>query len=403
MGAVSPIGNTVKDFWQAALKGESGAAAITNFDASDHPTKFACEIKDLSIEGIIDPKEARRMDEFTKYAMVASHEAVQDSGLDFEKENPERIGVIIGSGIGGIQTFEQEHSKLLSGGPRRVSPFFIPQMIIDIATGLVSMKYNLKGPNYSTVSACATASHAIGDAFKILQRGDADVMITGGSEAAVCPMGVAGFNSMKAISTRNDDPKRASRPFDKDRDGFVMGEGGGIVVLETLEHAKKRNAKIYGELRGIGFTADAHHITAPAPGGEGAVRAMKLCLKDGELNLDDIQYINAHGTSTPYNDRSESEAIKTVFGEKAYHLNVSSTKSMVGHLLGAAGSIELIAALLAIRDGVIPPTINYETPDPDCDLNYTPNQPVERKIFAAISNTFGFGGHNAVLAVSAFK
>jgi len=403
MGAVTPIGNTVKDFWQAALNGESGAAAITKFDASDHPTKFACEIKNLSIEGIIDQKESRRMDEFTKYAMVAAHEAILDSGLDFEKEDPERIGVIIGSGIGGIQTFEQEHSKLLSGGPRRVSPFFIPQMIIDIASGLVSMKYNLKGPNYSTVSACATASHAIGDAFKTLQRGDADVMITGGSEAAVCPMGVAGFNSMKAISTRNDDPKRASRPFDKDRDGFVMGEGGGIVVLETLEHAKNRNANIHGEIRGIGFTADAHHITAPAPGGEGAVRAMKLCLKDGQLNLDDVQYINAHGTSTPHNDRSETEAIKTVFGEKAYSLNVSSTKSMVGHLLGAAGSVELIAAVLAIKNGVIPPTINYQTPDPDCDLNYTPNQPIERKVFAAVSNTFGFGGHNAVLAVSAFK
>jgi 3-oxoacyl-[acyl-carrier-protein] synthase II len=403
MGAVTPIGNSVKEFWKAALKGESGAAPITSFDANNHPTKFACEIKDLSIEGIIDQKEARRVDKYAQYAMVAAHEAILDSGLDFEKENPERIGVIIGSGIGGIQTFEEEHAKLLAHGPRRISPFFIPQMIIDIASGLVSMKYNLKGPNYATVSACATASHAIGDAFRTIQRGDAEVMVTGGSEAAICPMGVGGFNAMKAISTRNDDPKAASRPFDKDRDGFVMGEGGGVLIIEELEHARKRNAKVYGEIRGIGFTADAHHITAPAPGGEGAVRAMNLCIRDGQLNHDDIHYINAHGTSTPYNDRSETEAIKTVFGKKAYDINVSSTKSMVGHLLGAAGSIELIASLLAIRDGVIPPTINYQTPDPDCDLNYTPNQPVERQIFAAISNTFGFGGHNAVISVSAYK
>jgi 3-oxoacyl-[acyl-carrier-protein] synthase II len=403
MGAVTPIGNTVKDFWQAALKGESGAAAITRFDASNHTTKFACEIKNLSIEGIIEQKEARRIDDYAQYAIVAAHEAVLDSGLDFEKEDPEKMGVIIGSGIGGLNTFEIEHSKLLAHGPRRVSPFFIPQMIIDIAAGLISIKYNLKGPNYATVSACATASHAIGDAFRTLQRGDADVMITGGSEAAVGPMGVAGFNSMKAISIRNDDPKSASRPFDMERDGFVIGEGGGVLILEELEHAIKRNAKIYGEIRGIGFTADAHHITAPAPGGEGAVRAMKLCLKDGQLDLGDVQYINAHGTSTPYNDRSETAAIKSVFGEAAYDLNVSSTKSMVGHLLGAAGSIELIASILAIRDGVVPPTINYQVPDPDCDLNYTPNKPIERKVFAAISNTFGFGGHNAVIAVSAFK
>jgi 3-oxoacyl-[acyl-carrier-protein] synthase II len=276
-------------------------------------------------------------------------------------------------------------------------------MIIDIASGHVSIRYGLKGPNYGVVSACATASHSIGDAFKIIQRGDAEVMITGGSEAAITPMGVAGFNSMKAISTRNDAPESASRPFDKTRDGFVMGEGAGVLILEELEHAKKRGAKIYAEMRGIGFTADAHHITAPAPGGEGAVRAMKLAMKDGGLNHEEVQYINAHGTSTPYNDRSETDAIKTLFGKGAYKLNVSSTKSMVGHLLGAAGGVELIASVLAINEGVIPPTINYQEPDPDCDLNYTPNQPQERKTFAAISNTFGFGGHNAVLAVSAFK
>jgi 3-oxoacyl-[acyl-carrier-protein] synthase II len=403
MGAVTPIGNSIVEFWDGMMNAKSGAANIARFDASNHTTKFACEVKNLSTENIIDPKESRRMDVYAQFALVATDEAVRDSGLDFEREDRDKIGVLIGSGIGGIQSFEAEHRKLVENGPRRVSPFFIPMMIIDIAAGLVSIKYNLKGPNYAVVSACATASHAIGDAFKIIQRGDAEVMISGGAEAAICPMGVAGFNAMKAISDRNDDPSHASRPFDKNRDGFVMGEGAGILVLEELEHAKKRGAHIYAELRGIGFTADAHHITAPAPHGEGAVRAINLCLRDGGLNPDDVHYINAHGTSTPYNDKSETEAIKNVFGGYAYKLNVSSTKSMIGHLLGAAGSVELIVCILAIKNGVIPPTINYEVPDPDCDLNYTPNQPVERKIFTAVSNTFGFGGHNAVLSVSAFK
>jgi 3-oxoacyl-[acyl-carrier-protein] synthase II len=404
MGAVTPIGNSVKEFWDGMMTGKSGADMIKKFDATLYATKFACEVKDfLPAEDVISIKELKRLDLFTQFAIVAAEEAIRDSGLDFKKVNRERIGVIIGSGIGGIMSFEEEHKKYLDGGPRRVSPFFIPQMIIDIAAGHVSIKYGLKGPNYASVSACATASHNIGNAFKTIQRGDADLMISGGSEAAICPMGVAGFNAMKAISTRNDDPKKASRPFDKNRDGFVMGEGAGIVVLEELEHAKERGASIYAEMRGIGFTADAHHITAPSPGGEGAVRAMRQCLADGDLNTDDVQYINAHGTSTPYNDKSESEAIKTLFGEYAYKLNISSTKSMIGHLLGAAGGVELIASVLAIKNGIIPPTINYEELDPDCDLNYTPNHPVERKVKAAISNTFGFGGHNAVLSVSEYK
>lgn len=403
MGTITPIGNSIKEFWQGILAGKSGAGKITKFDDSQHTTKFACEVKDFSYENILEPKEANRIDAFSQYAIVAAHQAISDSGIDFEQEDKERIGVLVGSGIGGFKSFEDSHKKFLEGGPRRLSPFFIPQMIIDIASGHISIRYGLKGPNYGVVSACATASHSIGDAFKIIQRGDAEVMVSGGSEAAITPMAVAGFNSMKALSTRNDTPESASRPFDKTRDGFVMGEGSGVLILEELEHAKKRGAKIYAEMRGIGFTADAHHITAPAPGGEGAVRAMKLAMKDGGLNQEEVQYINAHGTSTPYNDRSETDAIKTLFGEGAYKLNVSSTKSMVGHLLGAAGGVELIASVLAINEGVIPPTINYQEPDPDCDLNYTPNQPQERKIFAAISNTFGFGGHNAVLAVSAFK
>ena len=403
LGAVTPLGNSVNDLWKAMLEGRSAAGPITKFDATNHTTKFACETKNLPTGNIIEPKELKRIDEYAQFALVAAHEAIRDSGLDFEREDRDRIGVLVGSGIGGIRSFEEEHTKLMQGGPRRVSPFFIPLMIIDIASGHISIKYNLKGPNYAVVSACASASHAIGDAFRIIQRGDAEVMITGGAEAAICPISIAGFNSMKALSTRNDDPQRASRPFEKNRDGFVMGDGGGIVILEELEHARKRGAKIYAEMRGIGFTADAYHITAPAPGGEGAIRAMRLCLKDGGLNPDEVQYINAHGTSTTYNDKSETDAIKAVFGDHAYQLNVSSTKSMMGHLLGAAGSVELIASVLTINHGIIPPTINYQEPDPECDLNYTPNKPTERKVSAAVSNTFGFGGHNAVLAVSVFK
>ncbi len=343
------------------------------------------------------------MDTFIHYGMVAADEAIKDAGLDLQKIDPYTTGVVVGSGIGGIQSFEDEHTKYIEKGARRVSPYFVPLMISDIAAGQISIRYGLKGPNYATVSACATATHAIGDAARLIKYGDADVMVTGGSEAPITPMAVAGFASMKALSTRNDDPAHASRPFDLEREGFVMGEGAGTIVLESLEHAKKRGAQIYGEIRGIGFTGDAHHVTAPAPGGEGAVRAMRRCVEDGGLNLEDIGYINAHGTSTPFNDKNETAAIKTLFGDDAYKLNISSTKSMVGHLLGAAGAVELIAATLAIKYGIIPPTINYEVPDPECDLNYTPNTAIERPVHAAISNTFGFGGHNACISVSKFE
>lgn len=403
MGVVSPIGNSIEEYWNSLLSGRSGAAYITHFDASEHVTKFACEVKNLSTKGIIEDKDVRKIDPYSQYALVAAHEAIQDSGLDFQKTDINRVGVIVGSGVGGIQSFENETRKVVERGPRRVSPFFVPQMISDIAAGHISMQYNLRGPNYCIVSACATASHSIGDAARLVLYGDADVMVTGGSEAAVSPMGVAGFNAMRALSTRNDEPQKASRPFDKNRDGFVIGEGSGILVIEELEHARRRGANIHAEIRGIGFTADAYHITAPAPGGEGAVRAMRRCIEDGKLKAEDIDYINAHGTSTPYNDKSETDAIKSAFGRYAEKLNISSTKSMTGHLLGAAGGIELIATILAIKNGVIPPTINYEEPDPECDLNYTPNQPAERKVRSAISNTFGFGGHNACISVSKFE
>ena len=403
MGALTPIGNNVNAFWQGLLEGKSGAAPITRFDASNFATTFAAELKNFSTEGIIDPRELKRLDDFSQYAIVAAHEAVEDAGFDFEKIDPERAGVIVGSGIGGILSFETEHQKYIERGPRRISPFFIPQMIIDIASGHISIRYGLKGPNYSVISACATATHAIGAAYKEIRLGDADIMVTGGSEAAISPMGLGGFNSMKAISTRNDDPQKASRPFEKNRDGFVMGEGAGILVLEELEHAKKRGATIYAEITGIGATGDAFHLTSPAPGHEGAVRAMKLAIKASGLNPSDIDYINAHGTSTGPNDKNESAAIHTVFGEHARKVSISSTKSMTGHLLGAAGGIESIASIMAIREGIIPPTINFEEADPECDLDYTPNTPVERKIKTAISNTFGFGGHNGVLAISKFE
>ncbi len=403
IGVVSPIGNNRQEFWQGLLEGRNGVDYITHFDASEHDTRFAAEVKNFDPSPVLDSREVRRMDLFSQYAMVAAEEAVKDAGLNMEDEDPNRVGVIFGSGIGGLFSFETEHRKMIERGVRRISPYFITQMIIDIAAGHISMRYGMKGPNYATVSACATASHAIGDAVRLLRYGDADVMLAGGSEAAITPMGVGGFNALKALSTRNDDPHHASRPFDKHRDGFVMGEGAGILVLETLEHALARGAKIYAEIRGVGFTADAHHITAPAPGGEGAVRAMRRAIEDGELQLEDIDYINAHGTSTQYNDKSETEAIKTLFGDHAYKLNVSSTKSMTGHLLGAAGAVELIATVLAVQNDVIPPTINYEEPDPECDLNYTPNKPEKRRVYAAISNTFGFGGHNACITVSKYE
>jgi len=397
MGVVTPIGLNVEESWRNALAGKSGVGSITYFDPSQYDTKIAAELKGFNPLNFLEKKEVNRMDPFTQYGMASAGMALTNSGLDLEKENRDRIGVIFGSGIGGMLTWHQQMQTYYENGPSRISPFFVPMMIADIAAGHISMRYKLKGPNYATTSACATSSHAIADAFMIIQRGDADVMFTGGSEAAITPMGIGGFNAMKALSTRNDEPEKASRPFDAKRDGFVMGEGSGLIILEELQHALNRGAKIYAELGGIGLTADAHHITAPAPGGEGAVRSMRLCLKDANLNPSDIDYINAHGTSTLFNDKTETQAIKTVFGEHVYKLHISSTKSMTGHLLGAAGAIEAIITVLAINNGVMPPTINYEFPDPECDLNYIPNKPIQKDVKAAISNTFGFGGHNASL------
>ncbi len=405
IGVVSPIGNTVEEMWKALLAGVSGADYITQFDTTHFETKFACEVKNFDPLLYLNRKEVQRMDLFTQYAIASATQAIQDAELNLEKINKDRVGVIFGSGIGGMWTYHHQQQIVYenNGKPDRISPFFIPMMISDIAAGHIAIRWGFKGPNYATTSACATSSHSLASALMHIQRGDADVMIVGGSEAAICPMGIGGFNAMKALSTRNDSPKTASRPFDKDRDGFVMAEGGGVVVLEKLEHALDRGAKIYAEFAGFGLTDDAFHITQPAPGGEGAVRSMQLALEDAGLLPTDIDYINAHGTSTPYNDKNETEAIKTVFGDYAYKINISSTKSMHGHLLGAAGAIEAIITILALKNGIIPPTINYFTPDPECDLNYTPNKPVERKVRAALSNTFGFGGHNATLAFKAFE
>lgn len=404
VGAVTPIGNTAAEYWQGMMEGRSGAGPITKFDATHFDTKFACELKNYDPTQHISRKEVQRMDLFTQYAMSCAVMAVEDSGLNVESINQERAGVIFGSGIGGMWTNHIQQQNLFDRGgvPDRISPFFVPMLISDIAAGHIAIRYGLKGPNYGTVSACATSSHSIADAFMIMQRGMADVMLAGGSEASVCPMGIGGFNAMKALSTRNDDPLTASRPFDLDRDGFVMGEGGGMIVMETLEHAMNRGATILAEMVGIGLTDDAFHITQPAPGGEGAVRSMKLAIQDAGLSPSDIDYVNAHGTSTHFNDKSESAAIRAVFGDHAENLLVSSTKSMTGHLLGAAGAIEAIASVLAIHKGIAPPTINQITPDPECTLNYVPNKPQAKRIRAAISNTFGFGGHNATLCFKAF-
>lgn len=404
LGVVTPIGLCVEEFWDNSLKGMSGATAISGFDVTQYDTKIACEVKGFNPLNYIDKKASNRMDLFTQYAMACAEMAVKDSGLNLEKENMERAGVIFGSGIGGMWTWHRQMQTMYeTGGPQRISPFFVPMMIADIAAGYISMRYGAKGPNYATTSACATSSHAIADAMILIERGDADIMFTGGSEAAITPMGVGGFNAMKALSTRNDEPEKASRPFDAKRDGFVMGEGGGMLILEELTHAIDRGAKIYAELSGIGLTADAYHITAPAPGGEGAIRSMRLCLKDAGIDPERVDYINAHGTSTPFNDKSETQAIKSVFGDHAYKLLVSSTKSMTGHLLGAAGAVEAIITVLTIQQGIIPPTINYEFPDPDCDLNYVPNKSVRKDVDVAISNTFGFGGHNASLIFKKFQ
>lgn len=404
MGAVTPVGLTVKEFWENILKGVSGVAPITQFDASDYDTKFAAELKNFNPLNYMDGKLAQRVDPFTQYALAATEEAVKNSSLDFTKTSQERAGVIVGSGIGGMWTYHhQQRSLWENNGPHRISPFFVPMMIADIAAGRISMRYGLKGPNYATLSACATASHAIGDAFVFIQRGDADVMVCGGTEAPICPMGVGGFNALKALSRSNENPQKASRPFDKNRNGFVMGEGSGILIIEELEHALNRGAKIYAEIGGIGFTADAHHITEPAPNGEGAARSMKRAIEDAGLLPTDVDYVNAHGTSTPLNDKNETAAIKTVFGEHAKKLAISSTKSMIGHLLGAAGAVGAIAAIQSIAESKIHPTINYETPDPDCDLFYVPNKSIEKTVNVAISNAFGFGGHNATLLFKKYQ
>lgn len=398
LGALTPIGNTAEEYWDALLKGTSGAAPITQFDASKFKTHFACEVKGLNVTDFIDRKEARKMDPFTQYAVIASNEAVKDSGIDDESINHDRVGVIWGSGIGGLQTFQQEVINFNEGdGTPRFNPFFIPKMIADIASGQISMQHGFRGPNYSTVSACASSTNAMIDAFNLIRLGKADAIVTGGSEATVAEAGMGGFNALKALSTRNDSPETASRPFDLDRDGFVLGEGAGALILEEYEHAVARGAKIYAEVCGGGMSADAHHITAPHPEGLGALNVMRATLEDAEMNPEDIDYVNVHGTSTPLGDIAETKAIQKVFGEHAYKLNISSTKSMTGHLLGAAGAIEAIACIKAVQNDIIPPTINHFTDDPELDpkLNFTFNEPQKRIVRAALSNTFGFGGHNA--------
>jgi 3-oxoacyl-[acyl-carrier-protein] synthase II len=402
LGAVTPVGNDVATTWRALLAGTSGAGPITKFDPAPFQVRFACEVKGFDPLAYMDRKEAKRSDLFTQYALAASVQAMTDAGLAEGGFVPEETGVIIGSGIGGIKVFEDQHDVYRERGPSKISPFFVPMFISDIAAGIVSMRFGAKGPNYGTVSACATSAHAIGDSFRTIQYGDADVMITGGSEAAVTPMSIGGFGNMTALSERNDDPSTASRPFDKGRDGFVMGEGAGVVVLEELEHARRRGARIYGEVVGYGATGDAYHITGQPEDHEGLQRAMKRALRDGGLAPGDVQYLNAHGTSTPLNDPNEIRGIRKVFGPAAEQLNVSSTKSMTGHMLGAAGGVEFIVSTLAIINGIIPPTINQFDADPECDLNVTPNVAVTRDIDVAISNSSGFGGHNVTLAVRRF-
>jgi len=403
IGAVTPIGNDVSSHWDALIHGKCGVSYITKFDAEQFDVRIAAEVKEFDVTQYIDPKEARRMDPFTHYGLVAGDEAVRDSGLDFEKEDPTRCGVVVSSGIGGMIIYQNEQRKLFEKGPKRVSPFFIPMMIPDITPGHLSIKYGCMGPNYSTVSACASGSHGIGAAFMHIERGDADVMIAGGTEGVITELAIAGFANMRALSTRNDDPPRASRPFDAERDGFVVGEGAGVVVLEELTHAQKRGATIYAELAGFGFTGDAYHITAPHPDGKGAALAMTIALRDGEVDFEKVDYLNAHGTSTPFNDKTETLAIKDVFKEHAKNIWISSNKSMIGHLLGASGAVEFVGAVLTVKNGIIPPTINYEVPDPECDLDYVPNTARERKVDVVLSNSFGFGGHNVSLCLKQFE
>ncbi len=403
LGAITPIGNNVQELWDGLLKGKNGIGLITKFDASNFETRIAAEVKNFDPENYLDKKSIRRMDPFTQYALVTADMALKDAEFNFDKVDKDRFGVIFGSGIGGMVTNQQQHFNYFeTKNPRQISPFFVTMMISDIAAGQISIKYGLKGPNYATTSACATSSHAIADAFILIQRGSADLMICGGSESAITEMSIGGFNAMKALSRWNDRYKEASRPFDKDRNGFVMGEGAGTIVLEEYEHAANRGANIYCEIAGIGLTGDAYHITAPAPGGEGAVRSMKEAIRDAGVSLNDVDYINAHGTSTTYNDVNETIAIKTVFKDHAYKMIVSSTKSMTGHLLGAAGGVEAIASILSVKNDIVPPTINLTNPDPECDLNYSPLTSTKKTINCAISNTFGFGGHNASLLFKKF-
>lgn len=404
IGMVTPVGIGKEECWKNIVEGKSGIRRVSLFPTDEYECHIAGEVVDFDPSRYMDKKDIRRSDRFAQFAIVAANLAVEDAKIDLPgNEDPQQVGVYIGSGIGGLGTIETEHSVLLNRGPRKVNPFLIPMLIIDIVSGKVAIQYGAKGPNSAVVSACATGANAIGDAYRIIERGEAEVMIAGGAEAAITPLGLAGFSAMKALSTRNDNPEKASRPFDKLRDGFVMAEGAGVVILESLQHAKKRNAHIYAEIVGYGMTGDAYHITAPAPEGEGAARAMQRALQSANLTPQQIDYINAHGTSTPLNDKCETQAIKTVFGEDAYSLYVSSTKSMTGHMLGAAGAVEFIISCLTIERGIIPPTINYEYEDPDCDLNYVPNQAKKHKVEVVLSNSLGFGGHNVSLIVKRYK
>lgn len=407
VGAVTPVGNNIKDFWKSLIEGKTGVARLTAFDPSPFNSQIAAEIKGFDASKYMNPKQERRLDEFVKYAIGAAKMAIEDTGLDLENVAREKAGVYIGSGIGGLHTIEDEHTRYLKNpdevkAASKLSPFLIPMLIVNMASGMVSIELGFKGPNSAAVTACATGSHSIGDAFRIIQRDEADIMVAGGSEAAITKMGFGGFCALKALSTRNDEPEKASRPFDRERDGFVMGEGAAVVVLEELEHARKRGARIYCEIVGYGMSGDAYHMTAPDPTGSGAVRCMRAALEDARLNPEDVNYINAHGTSTQLNDKMESGAIKTVFGDYAYKLPVSSTKGVTGHLLGATGAAELIACAKAIENNIIPPTINYEYPDPDCDLDYVPNEAREAEVNVTASNSLGFGGHNVTLILKRF-
>ncbi len=402
LGVISPVGNTVGEAWDSLIRGKSGVSRLTLFDCSDYPTQIAAEVKGFNPTAYLSAKELKHSDRFVQFAVAAAKQAVADSKLDIAKEDPHRIGVWVGTGMGGLGTIEEGYRDLKAKGPSKVRPFFIPMIICNMAPGQVSISLGVKGPNSCSVSACASSGHAIGDAFEIIQRGDAEVMIAGGSECAITSLGVAGFCALKALSARNDEPQSASRPFDKTRDGFVIGEGAAMVVLEELGHALKRGAPIYAEVIGYGMSGDAYHVTAPDPKGEGAAACMKAALQDANLKPSDISYINAHGTSTPLNDKIETKAIKQVFGETAYKIPVSSTKSMTGHLLGAAGAIEFVVCCLAIRDQIVPPTINYRNPDPECDLDYVPNQARKVKVDVTLSNSLGFGGHNVSLIIRKF-